>query len=110
MAHLAFDDLDRRLIAALQLDGRASADKIAGALEVPPRLVARRLAALLRGGGRVTGVRPRDPRERGSGLRVKVLRGKVDAIAAALPRRPDVLFVDISSTGDEISAVIATAA
>lgn len=49
MAQLAYDDLDRRLIAALQPDGRASADRIAGALELPPRLVARRLAAFLRG-------------------------------------------------------------
>lgn len=110
MAHLVFDDTDQRLIAALQLDGRASPEKIASALGLAPRLVARRLAALLRGGGvRVTAVRPRDPRERVSVLRVRVLRGKVDAIAAALARRPDVPFVDISSTGDEISAIIVSA-
>lgn len=54
----------------------------------------------------MTAVPPRDPRERVSVLRVKVLRGKVDVIAAALARRSDVPFVDISSTGDEISAII----
>lgn len=111
MAYLVFDDLDQRLIAALQLDGRASPEKIASALDLAPRVVARRLSALLRGGGvRVTAVRPRDPRERVSVLRVKVLRGKVDAIAFALAQRSDVPFVDISSTGDEISAIIVSTA
>ena len=43
MAVLVLDDLDIRLTAALQLDGRASAEKIAGALGVPTRVVARRL-------------------------------------------------------------------
>jgi DNA-binding Lrp family transcriptional regulator len=107
MADLVFDDLDTRLTAALQVDGRASPEKIADALDLPARAVARRLTALLRTGAlRVTAVRPRDPRERISVLRVKVLRGKVDVISAALARRPDVAFVDISSTGEEISAVI----
>jgi DNA-binding Lrp family transcriptional regulator len=107
MADLVFDDLDTRLTAALQLDGRASPEKIAAALDLPARAVARRLTALLTSGAvRVTAVKPRDPRERISMLRVKVLRGKVDAISAALARRPDVAFVDIASTGEEISAVI----
>jgi DNA-binding Lrp family transcriptional regulator len=107
MAVLVLDDLDLRLTAALQVDGRASAEKIAGALGVPPRVVARRLASLLRTGAvRVTAVPPRDPRTRISLLRVKVLRGKVNAIAAAPARRSDVPFVDITSTGDEISAII----
>jgi DNA-binding Lrp family transcriptional regulator len=89
------------------VDGRASPERIADALDLPARAVARRLSALLRTGElRVTAVRPRDPRERISVLRVKVLRGKVDVISAALARRPDVAFVDISSTGEEISAVI----
>ena len=107
MAVLPLDDLDVRLIAALQVDGRAAAEKIASALGVPPRLAARRLTSLLRTGTvRVTAVPPRDPRMRMSVLRVKVLRGKVNAIAAALARRADVPFVDISNTGDEISAII----
>jgi DNA-binding Lrp family transcriptional regulator len=107
MADLVLDEPDRWLIAALQADGRASPERIAAALGLPPRLAGRRLTALLRSGTvRVTAVPPRDPRDRVSVLRVKVLRGRVDVIAAALARRPDVPFVDITSTGDEVSAII----
>jgi DNA-binding Lrp family transcriptional regulator len=107
VAYPLLDDVDRRLIGALQVDGRASPEKLADALELPPRTVTRLLAALLRDGTvRVTAVPPRDPGHRISVVRVKVLRGKTDAIAAALARRPDVPFVDVASTGEEISAFV----
>jgi DNA-binding Lrp family transcriptional regulator len=110
VAYPLLDEVDRRLIAALQVNGRASPEHLAEALDLPPRTVTRLLAALLRGGAvRVTAVPPHDPGHRISIVRVKVLRGKTDAIAAALARRPDVPFVDITSTGDEISAVIVSA-
>ena len=35
MADLVFDDLDLRLTAALQVDGRASPERIADALDLP---------------------------------------------------------------------------
>ncbi len=109
MAELVLDEVGRRLIAALQVDGRAAPERLAAALGLSERVVARRLHALLGDGVvRVVAVRPGDPGERISLLRVKVLRGKVDIIAGALARRPDVPFVDITSTGDEISAVIVT--
>jgi DNA-binding Lrp family transcriptional regulator len=39
-------------------------------------------------------------------VRVKVVRGKSDAVAAALARRPDVPFVDVASTGEEVGAFV----
>jgi DNA-binding Lrp family transcriptional regulator len=44
------DDLDRRIVAALMVDGRASWRRIAGVLEVPERTVTRRGTVLLESG------------------------------------------------------------
>ena len=110
MAYPLLDDVDRRLIAALQVNGRASPEHLAEVLNLPPRTVTRLLTALLHDGAvRVTAVPPHDPGHRISVVRVKVLRGQTDAIAAALARRPDVPFVDITSAGDEISAILVSA-
>ena len=107
MAYPPLDDVDRRLIGALQVDGRASPEQLADALDLPVRTVARLLATLLRDGTvRVTAVPPRDPGQRTSVVRVTVRRGKADAIAAALAGRPDVPFVDIASTSEEIGAFV----
>lgn len=110
MGFSLLDGVDRRLIAALQVNGRASPEHLAEALDLSARTVTRLLAALLADGTvRVTAVPPHDPGHRISMVRVKVLRGQTDAIAAALARRPDVPVVDITSTGDAISAVVVTA-
>jgi len=58
VAYPLLDEVDRRLIGALQVDGRASPEQLADALELPPRTVTRLLAALLRDGT----VRVSDPR------------------------------------------------
>jgi len=52
-------------------------------------------------------VPPRDPGQRASVVRVTVRRGQAGAIAAALARRADVPFVDVASTGEEVSAFVA---
>jgi len=107
VAYPLLDEVDRRLIGALQVDGRASPEQLADALELPLRTVTRLLAALLRDGTvRVTAVPPRDPGQRASVVRVTVRRGKADAIAAALARRADVPFVDVASTGEEVGAFV----
>ncbi|MGA5702241.1 Lrp/AsnC family transcriptional regulator [Peterkaempfera bronchialis] len=49
-ADVTVDDLDRRIVAALQIDGRASWRRIASALGEPERTVARRGARLLEAG------------------------------------------------------------
>ena len=107
MAYPLLDDADRRLIGALQVDGRACPEKLADALDLPPRTVTRLLDALLRDGTvRVTAVPPRDPGQRSSVVRVTMTRGKADAIAAALARRAEVPFVDVASTGEEVGAIV----
>jgi DNA-binding Lrp family transcriptional regulator len=52
------------------------------------------------------------PRNGGSAgalfLRIRVLRGKLDTIVAALAAREDIPFIDVSTAGDEIFAVART--
>jgi DNA-binding Lrp family transcriptional regulator len=97
---------DQRLVAALQCDGRVGAERVAAVLGLGVRTVQRRWRALQDGG--VLRVLALPPRPAGLGatlLRVRVLRGRIDTIAAALATREDVPFVDISASGDEILAV-----
>ncbi|MFJ2407181.1 Lrp/AsnC family transcriptional regulator [Streptomyces xanthochromogenes] len=101
------DDLDRRLIAALQCDGRLATERAARVLGLNTRVVQRRLAALLGNGTvRVIAVPPRGNGTTAMLLRIKVLRGKLDTITAALAARPDIPFIDMSAGGDEITAVL----
>ncbi len=102
------DALDRRLVHALQVDGRAEPGRIAEVLGVSARTVTRRLARLL-GTGAVRVVRMPDAREAALGallLRVRVLRGRVEAIAQALAAQDGVPFVDVMLGGQEVSAVV----
>ncbi|WP_033218263.1 Lrp/AsnC family transcriptional regulator [Kitasatospora phosalacinea] len=102
------DALDRRLVHALQVDGRAEPGRIAEVLGVSARTVTRRLGRLL-GTGAVRVVRMPDARADALGallLRVRVLRGRTDAIALALAAHPEVPFVDVMLGGQEVSAVV----
>ncbi|WP_380284948.1 Lrp/AsnC family transcriptional regulator [Kitasatospora purpeofusca] len=102
------DTLDRRLVCALQVNGRAGAGRIAEVLGVSPRTVTRRLTRLQRT-GLVRVVRMPDPQDAAVGallLRIRVLRGKADTVARALADRPDVPFVDVMLGGQEIGAVM----
>ncbi|GAA4997368.1 Lrp/AsnC family transcriptional regulator [Kitasatospora paranensis] len=104
------DTLDRRLVCALQVDGRAGTGRIAEVLGVSARTVTRRLGRLL-GSGTVQVVLMPDVRDRAVGallLRVRVLRGRTDAVAHALAARPDVPFVDVMLGGQEVGAVVLT--
>ncbi|MGK5640610.1 Lrp/AsnC family transcriptional regulator [Streptomyces sp. URMC 126] len=119
------DERDRRLVAALQYDGRLTAERAGEVLGLSPRVVHRRWAALLGSGTvRVAGLPPGAPESPGSPgspgspkspegaspaamlLRIKVLRGKADVVAKALADRDDIPFVDLSAGGDEIGAVL----
>ena len=107
MGEDVLDADDFRLIAALQIDPRASTEKIAGALALDPRRVRRRLGALL--GTGIVSIAVTPPRASLHGvmlLRIRVLRGKIDVITSALTRRADIPFVDVSAGGDEIAAVL----
>ncbi|MGH3295320.1 MAG: AsnC family transcriptional regulator [Trebonia sp.] len=112
MVDAVFDEADQRLIAALQCDGRLTAERAAAVLGLPTRAVQRRLVSLFSEAGvRVIAVPPRPP-HRGAGargvmmLRIKVLRGKVSAVASALAARDDIPFIDLSASGDELSAIL----
>ncbi len=100
------DKRDQRLVAALQCDGRLSAERAAEVLGIGVRTVQRRWRALLESGAvRVLALPERPASLRATMLRVRVLRGRLDTITAALAARDDIPFVDVSASGDEINAV-----
>ncbi|MFE0457863.1 AsnC family transcriptional regulator [Kitasatospora sp. NPDC058965] len=105
--------LDQRLVAALQWDGRLTAERAAQALGLGAATVRRRLHALAADGTVRVVVSPvARPRNGGSAgalfLRIRVLRGKLDTIVAALAAREDIPFIDVTTAGDEIFAVART--
>lgn len=100
------DDVDVQLIAALQCDGRVSAERAGAVLGLSPRVVQRRLASMLADGAvRVIAVPPLPSPDGSMLLDIRVLQGKVDALATALAQREDIYMVDVSVSGDRISAV-----
>ncbi|MFF4036731.1 Lrp/AsnC family transcriptional regulator [Streptomyces sp. NPDC001816] len=102
------DDLDRALIHALHLDGRAPFSRIAGVLGVSAQTVARRYRRLRTEAGlRVVGLP--DPHRAGRTqwlVRLTASARSAQDIAAALVRRPDTSWVKLTSGGTEITAVI----
>ncbi|MFF4341327.1 AsnC family transcriptional regulator [Kitasatospora sp. NPDC001540] len=104
---------DQRLVAALQCDGRVTAERAAGVLGLGAAAVRRRLRALIADGTVRVVVSPvARPRRGGSAgalfLRIRVLRGRLDPIVAALAAREDIPFIDVTTAGDEIFAVART--
>ncbi|GAA4524254.1 Lrp/AsnC family transcriptional regulator [Amycolatopsis samaneae] len=103
------DDVDRRLVAALQLDGRASWGRIAAAIGVSERTVVRRAGPLL--GTRVVRVTAvRNPMCLPGViplvLRLRCKPGRTPLVAdavAALANTIEVLYLD---GGDEVYAVV----
>jgi DNA-binding Lrp family transcriptional regulator len=112
-ADSALSEMDQRLVAALQWDGRVTAERAAHVLGLSPATVRRRLQALGADGTVRVVISPvARPRNGGSAgalfLRIRVLRGKLDTIVAALAAREDIPFIDITTSGDEIFAVART--
>ncbi|UXY23585.1 Lrp/AsnC family transcriptional regulator [Streptomyces cynarae] len=100
------DDRDQRLIAALQCDGRLTAERAGEVLGTSPRTVHRRWQALIADGVcRVIALPARPDSVGALFLRIRVIGSKLDALTAALAARPDVPFIDVSASGDEILAV-----
>ncbi|MFF9276602.1 AsnC family transcriptional regulator [Streptomyces griseosporeus] len=109
MADQVLDTRDQRLIAALQCDGRLSAERAADVLGMSPRTVHRRWQALTADGTcRVIALPARPPAVGALLLRIRVLGARRDALAAALAARDDIPFIDLSASGDEILAVSLT--
>ncbi|MEV6521008.1 Lrp/AsnC family transcriptional regulator [Longispora sp. NPDC051575] len=107
---MELDEVDRRIVCALQVDGRAPAGRIGEVLGVSARTVVRRLARL-EGAGVLRVVRVPEVSAYPDGalvLRVRVLRGRTDVLADALARREDVPFVDVTLGGEEVVALAVT--
>ncbi|WP_306333559.1 Lrp/AsnC family transcriptional regulator [Streptomyces sp. KL118A] len=99
-----FDELDLKLLHALEVDGRAPFSRIAGVLGVSDQTVARRFRRLRAEAGlRIVGVR--DTRRLGYDewmLRLRCTPDGAEAIATALARRPDTAWVHLTSAGTEV--------
>jgi DNA-binding Lrp family transcriptional regulator len=102
------DDLDRGLIHALHIDGRAPFSRIAAVLGVSAQTVARRYARLRTEASlRVVGLT--DPHQAGRTqwlVRLTAAARSAQDIARALVRRPDTSWVKLASGGTEIVAII----
>ncbi|MEU8548398.1 AsnC family transcriptional regulator [Streptomyces roseoverticillatus] len=105
-----FDLLDRRLVQALMIDGRAAFSRIAAVLGTTDQTVIRRYRRL-RGAGllRVLGL-PEGERVGlyESRLRIQCVPGAAVAIAEALARRPDTGWVKIFSGGTEVGCLVSS--
>ncbi|MGW2619152.1 Lrp/AsnC family transcriptional regulator [Streptomyces sp. NPDC001500] len=98
------DALDLRLLAALEVDGRASFSRIAAVLGVSDQTVARRYRRLCdRAGLRTVAVR--DAERLGQDqwmLRLRCAPDGAAVIADALAKRPDTQWIGLGSGGTEI--------
>ncbi|MGK5555961.1 Lrp/AsnC family transcriptional regulator [Actinomadura kijaniata] len=101
------DALDRRLIHALQLDGRAPFSRIAEVLGVSDQTVARRYRRLRSEDRlRIVGVPPANHAAHGRWLlRLRCAPGAAQGVAGVLARRPDTAWVQIVSGGTEVLCV-----
>lgn len=102
------DALDRRLIHALSLDGRASFSRLAAVLGVTDQTVVRRYRRLH--GERLLRVIGLPVTDRlgmsENWLRIQCAPGAAVPIADALARRPDTGWVKIHSGGSEVACVV----
>ena len=107
---LTLDGLDRQLVHALQIDGRASFSRIAAALGGSDRTIARRYRRLRTSGAlRVVGLP--DGRQLGQVdwlVRMRCPPDAATAVAAALARREDTSWVSLTSGGTEITCITRT--
>jgi DNA-binding Lrp family transcriptional regulator len=101
------DRLDRRIMSALQFDGRASFRRIAQALDSSEQTVARRYRRLREAGVLRVVVLP-DPRASRESLfvRIRTAPGAALAIGTALARRPDVSWVTLAAAGTEVMCAL----
>ncbi|MGQ4385433.1 Lrp/AsnC family transcriptional regulator [Streptomyces sp. SAS_270] len=99
-----FDELDLRLLCALEVNARAPFSRIATVLGVSDQTIARRYRRLRAEGGlRVVAVR--DAQRLGQDqwmLRLRCAPDAAGAIADALAKRPDTAWIGLASGGTEV--------
>ncbi|MEV5751895.1 Lrp/AsnC family transcriptional regulator [Actinoallomurus sp. NPDC052308] len=102
------DDLDRSVIHALHIDGRAPFSRIADVLGVSTQTVARRYRRLRAEAGlRVVGLA--EPGQAGQTqwmVRLTTTPSTTQALARSLARRPDTSWVKLVSGGTEIFTIV----
>ncbi|MDG4865349.1 AsnC family transcriptional regulator [Streptomyces sp. T-3] len=101
-----FDELDLKLLHALEVDARASFSRIAGVLGVSDQTVARRFRRLRGEAGlRVVAVRcaSAHPGAEYWMLRLRCTPEGATTIAEALARRPDTTWIGLTSGGTEVA-------
>lgn len=106
----AYDDMDRKIIHALQLDGRAPFNRIADALGVSGQTVNRRYTRLRTTGAlRIVGLaHPTAVGEEEWFLRIRCTPDTADTLARALNRHHETTWVHLTSGGTEIVCVTRT--
>jgi DNA-binding Lrp family transcriptional regulator len=107
---LILDRLDRQLVHALQIDGRAPFGRMAAVLQTSDRTVARRYGRLRSAGAlRVVGVS--NARLLGQVdwlVRLRCAPETATAVAGSLARRDDTSWVGLASGGTEVTCVTRT--
>jgi DNA-binding Lrp family transcriptional regulator len=106
------DDLDRRIVHVLAVDGRASFSEIAGVLEVSDQTVARRYRRLRSSGViRVVGLRARHSMgSLGWLLHLRCVPGVGEPLAEGLAQRSDTAWVQLLSGDTEVLCTVRGAA
>lgn len=102
-----FDGLDRQLLQALQINGRAPFSRIAEVLGVSDQTIARRYGRL-RSAGSLQVLGMTDPAVLGEVawfVRVNCAPDVASAVAEALARRDDTTWVSLTSGGTEIACI-----
>lgn len=107
---MVLDDIDRGLIHALHVDGRAPFSRMADVLGVSTQTVTRRYRRLRAEAGlRVVGLPERDRAGQAQWVvRLTAAPAASQALAHALARRPDTSWVKLTSGGTEIFAIVHT--
>lgn len=108
MDSIVIDDVDRRLIAALEIDGRAPFKLIGEVIGVADQTAARHYRKL-RAAGIVKVVGQADPWRIGETrwyIRIQATPDAAAHVAQALADRPDTFYVQLVSGGGEINAVV----
>lgn len=108
MKSISLDDLDRQIIHALFIDGRAAFSRIATVTGVSEQTVARRYRHMYAQGAiRVVGLA--DWQRLGQSewvIRLQCVPDAAAAVASSLARRPDTSWVSLMSGGTEISCTV----
>ncbi|NEB78752.1 Lrp/AsnC family transcriptional regulator [Streptomyces sp. SID14478] len=107
MDSTSYDALDLRILQALEVDGRAPFSRIAEVLDVSDQTVARRYRRLVADGGlRIVGLQDSHVLGHDSWmLRLRCTPEGAETIAAALARRPDTMWIGLTSGGTEVVCV-----